>query len=49
MFYKVIYQAVCLVYAGVLRGLVMAAINDPESDIDEFVMELLDKLFGYEG
>lgn len=49
MFYKMIYGICCYAYATGLRGLVQKAIDDPESDYDDFAMGILDKLFNYEG
>ena len=36
-----------MVYGTILRPLVLKAIDDPESKIDDFVMRLLDNLFEY--
>ena len=37
------------VYATILRELVFKAIDNPDSEVDEFVLTLLDRLFGYDG
>ncbi len=37
------------VYKTIIRDLIVQAINNPDSDIDEFVIELLDRLFDYDG
>ena len=42
-----IYTVLCYVYKVILRDLVKKAIDNPDSDIDEFVLSLLDKLFDY--
>lgn len=36
-----------LAYRIILRDLVVKAIDDPDSDIDDFVIGLLDRLFDY--
>jgi len=36
-----------MVYATILRPLVLNAIDNPDSEIDEFVMARLDDLFNY--
>lgn len=36
-------------YKLVLRPLVKKAIDDPDSEIDDFVLKLLDNLFEYDG
>ncbi|KKL87823.1 hypothetical protein LCGC14_1930870 [marine sediment metagenome] len=36
------------VYRTILRDLVIAAIDNPDSDIDDFVIKLLDRLFDYD-
>ncbi len=35
------------VYATILRELIVKAIDNPDSEVDEFVLMLLDRLFGY--
>lgn len=35
-------------YVWVLRDLVKKAVEDPDSEWDETVMEIMDRLFGYE-
>ncbi len=37
------------VYRTVLRDLIEKAIDNPDSDVDEFVLKLLDRLFEYNG
>ena len=49
MWYAMLYKAICMVYASALRGLVVKAIDDPESEIDEIAMKVMDSLFNYEG
>lgn len=34
-----------LVYKTILRDLVVGAIDDPNSEVDDFVLKLLDNLF----
>lgn len=36
-----------LVYAEILRELIVRAIDNPDSEIDDFVLKLLDRLFDY--
>ena len=38
-----------VMYQHLLRPLVYKAINDPDEDWDDVAMEILDRLFGYEG
>lgn len=49
MWYAFLYKALCMAYANVLRELVKQAIDNPDSEIDEVAMTILDKLFNYEG
>lgn len=42
-----IWKIIKMVYKVILRPLVLKAIDDPESDVDDFVMELLDRIFDY--
>ena len=37
------------VYKTILRDLVAQAIDNPNSEVDEFVMKMLDRLFDYNG
>ncbi len=37
------------VYKTVLRDLIVKAIDNPDSDIDEFVIKMLDRIFDYNG
>jgi len=37
-----------MIYKVILRPLVYKAIDDPDSQVDDFVMRLLDNLFEYE-
>ncbi|KKM83915.1 hypothetical protein LCGC14_1304480 [marine sediment metagenome] len=37
------------IYATILRELVFNAIDNPDSEVDEFVLKLLDRLFDYDG
>lgn len=45
---KSIWFIVKMVYSMILRPLVKKAIDDPDSEIDEFAMQLLDNLFEYD-
>jgi len=37
-----------MVYASALRQLVIKAIDDPDSEIDDIAMKVMDSLFNYE-
>jgi len=37
-----------MVYKAILRPLVLKAIDDPDSEIDDFIMRILDNIFEYE-
>jgi len=43
-----IWKLIKAAYKLILRPLVFKAIDDPESEVDDFVMRLLDNLFEYE-
>ena len=36
-----------IVYKTILRELIVKAIDNPDSEVDEFVLKLLDNLFDY--
>jgi len=42
-----IWTIIKMIYKIILRPLVLKAIDDPESEIDDFVMEVLDRIFEY--
>lgn len=42
-----VWKVIKMVYATLLRDLVKKAIDNPDSEIDEFVLRLLDNLFEY--
>jgi len=44
---KAVWSVIKMVYGTILRPLVAKAIDNPDSEIDEFVMQLLDNLFEY--
>jgi len=44
-----VYVILKFVYRTILRELITAAIDNPDSEVDEFVLSLLDKLFDYDG
>jgi len=46
---KLIWRLAKMAYATILRDLVLAKINDPDSDIDDIVMSVLDRIFDYDG
>lgn len=43
-----LWTIIKMVYKHILRPLVLKAIDDPESEVDDFVMRLLDNLFEYD-
>ncbi|MCD6126074.1 MAG: hypothetical protein J7J19_03600 [Thaumarchaeota archaeon] len=45
--YAALYRLLCMAYAQILRELVQKAIEDPNSDWDDTVITILDKLFDY--
>ena len=45
--YQGIYALVCMAYR-IFRPILVAAIDDPEKEWDDFLMGLMDKLFNYE-
>jgi hypothetical protein len=49
MFYAALYKMLCMAYGQLLRALVKKAIDDPDSEIDDIALSILDKLFNYEG
>jgi len=49
MFYAALYKMLCMAYGQFLRPLVKKAIDDPDSEIDDIAMSILDKLFNYQG
>jgi len=44
-----IYEVLCIAYAKVLRDLIVELVNDPDSQVDEILLGILDKVFNYEG
>lgn len=42
-----LWTIIKIVYAQLLRGLIVKAINDPNSEWDDFLLERLDALFDY--
>lgn len=49
MWYAMLYRAICMVYGSALRALVVKAIDDPDSEIDDIALKIMDSLFNYEG
>jgi hypothetical protein len=47
MFYAALYKMLCIAYAQFLRALVKNAIDDPNSEIDDIALSIMDKLFNY--
>jgi len=46
---RAIWRIIKLVYASILRKLVVKAIDDPDSEIDDLALEILDRIFEYDG
>lgn len=46
---KLIFKLIKFAYATILRDLVKKAIDDPESEVDDMAMEMLDRIFDYNG
>ena len=44
-----IWFLIKLVYKTILRDLLIKAIDDPDSEVDDFVVAMLDRLFEYDG
>ncbi len=44
-----VFFIIKMVYRTILRDLGAKAIDNPDSDVDEFVMKMLDRLFDYTG
>jgi hypothetical protein len=49
MWHAMLYKALCMVYASSLRKLVLKAIDDPDSEIDDIALKIMDSLFDYKG
>lgn len=45
----VILKVVSMLYSQILRGLLKKAIDDPNEEWDDFVLDLCDKVFDYKG
>ncbi len=43
-----LWTVIKMVYKVILRPLVLKAIDDPDSEVDDFVMRILDNIFEYE-
>lgn len=43
-----IWKLIKLSYSLILRPLVLKAIEDPDSEVDDFAMEILDRIFDYD-
>ena len=48
MKYKIFYEMTCMAYNKFLRDLLLKAVDDPDSDWDDILLSMLDRLFGYE-
>ena len=45
--FETVYNILSLAYAKLLRTLIVKAVQDPEEQWDDFVLQLLDKFFNY--
>lgn len=43
-----VFFIIKLVYKTILRELIVKAIDNPDSEIDDFVLAMLDRLFDYD-
>lgn len=43
-----VYSLLKLAYTTILRDLVVKAIDNPDSEVDDFVLKMLDKLFDHQ-
>jgi len=43
-----LWKIIKMVYSVILRPLVLKAIDDPDSQVDDFVIRLLDNLFEFD-
>ena len=48
MWHAMLYKVLCMAYAQALRALVIKAIDDPDSEIDDIALKIMDSLFNYE-
>ena len=46
--YAALWELARMAYRSILRGLLVKAVQDDGSDWDDFVLELTDRVFGYE-
>lgn len=46
--YKAVWTLAQMAYRVVLRDLLQAAIDDPDQEWDNIVLDICDKIFGYE-
>jgi len=44
---SVIYQIMCQIYGKLMRDVLKGAVDDPDSEWDEWLMALTDRLFDY--
>lgn len=44
-----VFAIIKFVYKTILRDLIKEAIDNPNSDVDEFILNMLDRLFDYDG
>jgi len=45
----IIWEIASMVYARLLRDLIVKAINDPDSDWDDVLLRIVDSIFDYGG
>lgn len=47
MMYKFLYTMLCKAYVEILRDLLVKAIDDPDEEWDDMVLNILDRIFNY--
>jgi hypothetical protein len=45
--YNALYRLTCFAYSTILRSVLQKAIDDPEEEWDELVIEICDRIFEY--
>ena len=45
--YKTIFVVLQMLYAQMLRALIVKAVDNPEEEWDDFMLSMLDRLFDY--
>jgi hypothetical protein len=45
--YTALYRVACFAYSAILRSVLQKAIDDPEEEWDELIIEICDRIFDY--